>query len=260
MRIVSMGHVVFAATMIALGIMGLIMGDFTVVWQPVPNGVPARVGLAYLCAFVSVATGMGLLARRTATPAARVLLASLLLWLVVFRAPGLLGGLTVDVYWAVCKAAVMVAAAWVLYVWFASDWDRQRLDFATGHSGLRIARAPFGIAHFAYVQHTASLVPGWLPAHVAWTYFTGGAFIAAGVAVLVGVCARLAAALSTLQMGMFLLLVWIPVVAAGSITAFQWDETVVTGARTAAAWVVTDSYRGIPWLRVVTSAGRTVDG
>ena len=29
--------------------------------------------------------------------------------------------------WAACKTAVMVSAAWVLYVWFAGDRDRQRL-------------------------------------------------------------------------------------------------------------------------------------
>ena len=252
MRIASVGHAVFAATMIALGVMGLITGDFNVIWQPVANGLPAREVLVYTCAVVSVASGIGLIWQRTAAAAARVLVAYLLLWLLVFRVPGLFRSLAVDVYWATCRTAVMVAAAWVLYAWFATDWDRQRVSFATGDKGLQIARVlyglaiiPFGIAHFQYLKQTAALVPGWLPAHMAWAYFTGGTFIAAGIAVLIGVYARLAAALSTLQMAMFFALVWAPRLAAGSVTSFQRGEAIVTCALTAAAWVVADSYRGI---------------
>jgi hypothetical protein len=107
---------------------------------------------------------------------------------------------------------------------------------------------PFGLAHFQYVENTASLVPKWLPAHVALAYFTGAAFIAAGVAVPIGVWGRLAAALSALQMGTFLLLVWVPAAATRSPDRFQWGEVLVTWVLTAAGWVVADSHRGIPWL------------
>ena len=255
MRIASVGHAGFAALMIGLGVQGLITGEFTTVWQPIPRGVPAREVLAYLCALLSLASGIGLLWRRTAGLAARVLLGSLVLWLLVWRVRAVFLASLLEGSWSFADTMVMAAGTWVLFAWFATDWDRQRLGFATGEKGVRIAHVlyglgliPFGYAHFANLKGTAGLVPGWLPWRLGWAYFTGGTFITAGVAILVGVLARPAAALSALQIGLFGLLVWVPILAAGSTNAFQWMEFATTLALTAAGWVVADSYRGTPWV------------
>jgi uncharacterized membrane protein len=252
MRIASVGHALFALTLIAVGILGLVKGDFAPIWDSVPKDLPARGALAYLCALVSLGAGVGLLSRRAAALAARVLLAYLLLWLLLIKGRYIFLAPTVEGSYQSCgETAVLVAGAWVLYAWFADDWDRRHLGFATGETGVRVVTAlyglamiAFGLSHFAYAKETASLVPGWLPAHLTWAHITGAAYVAAGVAVLTGVWARLAAALSALQMGLFTLLVWVPILVAGSRDPSQWSETVLSWALTTGGWVVADSYRG----------------
>jgi hypothetical protein len=231
---------VFAVTLIALGVLGFVKGDLDATWPPAPKFLSGIVG--YVWALIYAASGIGLLWRRTVALACRVLLACLLAWLLLLRVPQLfLLHPTLLAAWGFSKTAVMAAAAWVLYVWFAGG---KGLRIATALYGL--ALIPFGLAHFVYLKETVVLVPGWLPSPAFWAYFTGAAFIAAGIAMLIGVYARLAATLSVLQLGAFALLVWVPRVAAGHLSAFQWGEVVVTVALTAAAWVVADSYKGRP--------------
>ena len=256
MRIRSVGHGIFAATVLGLGILGLVHVGFGTFAQPVPKSWPAREALDVLCSVICMAAGLGLLWQRSAASAARLLLGYFLLCMLLFDMRLIvLHPLVEVVYQNWGQTGVMVAAAWVLYAGLASDWDRRHLGFATGERGLRIARVfyglsliGFGFSHFAYLDNTTSLVPGWLPGPVFWACFTGVAYLAAGAAVLTGVWARLAASLSALQMGLFLPVVWLPVLMAGNVTAFRWGEIVGTVALTAGAWVVADSYRGMPWL------------
>jgi uncharacterized membrane protein len=250
MRIASIAHAVFAVTMIALGAAGLFHRDFLPLWNPIPVSGPAGSLLIYLSAFISLASGIGLLIKSMAVIAARLLLSTLSLWLLLFRLPNFLLEPAFRACWSVFPLVVMLAATWVLYVWFAADWDHKYLSFVGSNNGLRVARVLyglclifFGVAHFIDAKDTVSLIPHWLPGHLFWAYFTGCAFIAAGLATLFGFCSRLAVALSALQIGLFLFVVWIPIVATGSKDPFQWSETILNLALLAGAWVVADSYR-----------------
>lgn len=247
-RIASIGQVVFGVVVLALGVVGVIKPDYMPLWQA-PEHVP--LALVYLCEVVSIACGIAMLVPRTAALAARVFFGYLALWSLVFRIYDIVTGPTEFGSWDGCaEAGVIVAGAWLLYARLATDWDRKHVGFLVGETAVRIARAlygiamiPFGLAHFLYLDRTVSMVPGWLPAHLAWACLTGGAFIAAGVAILVGVWARLAAMLSVVQIGAFLVLVWIPMIANGPIDPFEWVEVGMSAALMAAGWIVAESYR-----------------
>ena len=247
---------VFALTMVGVGVLGWVRGDFVQMWQPVPKAFPAREVLIWLCAAVPLACGGGLLWRRTAGSAARLLFFYLLLWMIVFKLRFIfLAPLTEGAYQSNGENAVVVAGAWVLYVRLAARWDRRHLGFFSGAAGLRAARVlyalamiAFGLSHFFYLDLTAPLIPAWLPWHTGLAYCTGGAYLAAGLAILTGILAKPAAILSTLQMGLFTFLVWLPLAWTGTITASQWGEFTVSWVLTAAAWVVAESYRDAGWV------------
>jgi len=256
MRIASPGHLVFAILMIACGLVGFIEGKFAPIWAPVAQATPAREVLTYLCAFVALAGGVGLLLKAAAAIAARGLFIYLALWMLLFKVPVIFRAPLEEVsYQSNGESAVWVAAAWVLAIWFASDAEKQRFGFVLGDTGLRLARILYGLAliafgfsHFFYVNMTTPLVPAYLPLHDSWAYITGGCYLAAGVAIIVGLLARLAALLVLVQIALITVLVWAPMVAAGNIDAGHWQETVVSCVITAGAWVMADSYRDAPWL------------
>jgi len=257
MRIASWGHAVFAAVWIVLGFQGLLTGHLTAIWQPVPKWVSAPVGLAMFCGFISLTSGVGMLFTRIAAPATRTLLGCLLLSCVVFRLPPIFHSPAALLAWyGLAEPAVMVAGTWVLWTWFAADWDRKHLGFALGDNGVRTARViyglcmiPFGIAHFTFLERTAGMVPGWLPAHVFWAKFFGVAFVLGGLGIVLGVYARLAAALLLLQFALFNLLVWFPILS-NSKNSYDWIEFETSVAIMAGGWVVSDSYRNAKWLSV----------
>jgi uncharacterized membrane protein len=231
----------FAVTMIAIGLIGLVGGGFAPIWRPVPETAPAREGLAYLSAFVSLACGAGLLSRRTAAAAALALTIYLVIWTLLFKVPFIIRApLEEGPYQSNGENAVLIAAAWVLY----GDFAKTRTYLAS-ELGVRIAwllyglaLIAFGFSHFVYLSMTAPLVPSWLPSPMFWAYLTGGIYLATGVAIASGLARRLGALLAAVQITLITLLVWGPMVLAGPVSPMHWQETIVSWALTAGAWVL----------------------
>ena len=241
MHLKTASRLFFAMTMIAIGVIGLLSGSFAPIWQPVPETVPARQALAYMSNILAVGSGAGLLMKRTAALAAFVLLACLLVWTALFKVPFIIRAPLEEVsYQSNGENAVLIAAAWVLYAQYA-----KAPKFPAGNLGVRIAYILYGLAlvalgfsHFVYLNMTAPIVPGWLPDAVFWAYLTGSIYLASGLAVATGLGARQGALAAAMQITLITLLVWGPMLVAGNMSAMHWQETVVSRALTAGAWVM----------------------
>lgn len=248
MRTVAASRVVFALVLI-----GLVNGTFGPGWDPVPASMPVSQMFAYFSDLVYIGCGVGMLLRPTADFAARVLFVCLLLWLLLLRLPWLAIDPQVGTWWPASSTSVILGAAWTIYASPATEWDRTRVGFIVGGTGIRIARTlfgigliPLGLAHFIYLEATAPLVPAWMGRPVFWSYFTGAAFIAAGLAIIFGILPRFAAALVALQIGLLTVMVWLPRIFEGVMTAFQWNEFFVSILLTTCAAIVAQGLTATP--------------
>src|ERR1700742_942218 len=83
----------------------------------------------------------------------------------------------------------------------------------SGRFLLALPMIVFGIEHFVFTKFVATLVPGWIPWHMFWTYFVGVALIASGIAIIARRQAYLAAVLLGGMIFLFVLLCHIPILA-----------------------------------------------
>lgn len=236
----------FAAIMVAIGIWGLTALRFVAIWAPGIQPPQLRIPMVIVCSLFSIVTGAGLLWPRSAPIAARLLLGFLCLWLVWCKGVALVRAPTVLASWeSLGETAVVMSATWAAAQPIAELKDRSFSPFL--RRGPRVlygaAMIAFGASHLAYARLTASLVPAWLPWHWAWVYFTAATYIAAGLALLGGLFATLAASLSTVQMALFGVLVWLPRIVEGARDPDTLNEAAISFALAASGWVLTTALK-----------------
>jgi uncharacterized membrane protein len=237
-----------AIGLIGLGVLGLCVGDFAMVWQPVAPWFPARTALAYVAGALMVACGASLLFRATSAWAVRILLPYLIVWQLlklpsIFVAPKLEA-----VYLGFGELAVLLAGGLTLFARLG-DVQAPWLAWATGDRGVRIARyyfgvwiIPIGLSHLIYTKETVELVPAWLPYRIGWAYLTGAGQIASGLGVLFGVLPRLAAWAEAGQITLYTLLIWLPAIFVSPRARLPWTALWISWTIGAAAWVVAQNF------------------
>lgn len=239
----SSGIILLAIAITGLGVLAVASGDFAMVWQPVPPGLPGRELLAYLFGVAALVAGPGLLWARTRALAAGVVVSYLLLWLVLLRLPAVVASPWDAGAWlGLGENTVMLAGSLVLVIRLSGT------SLRAARTLLALALLACGQGHFYFLKETAAAVPAWLPGHTVWAAATGAGFVAAAAGILFSICPRLAATLVTAMVGSFAALVWAPDVLVRPTDRFHWTGLIVSLVITAGAWLVAETYQGMPWL------------
>jgi uncharacterized membrane protein len=72
----------------------------------------------------------------------------------------------------------------------------------------------YGYVHFLYTKPISTLVPGWIPGHVFWTYFAGAMLICSGIAIIFRIKLKLVATLLGTMIFIWLIILHTPLAVA----------------------------------------------
>src|SRR5580658_2065865 len=110
-----------------------------------------------------------------------------------------------QVIWSYSVGGAVLAIGLVA-IFISGDWQRARgFDklILFGPVFYASPLAAFGTEHFTLIAGMVSMVPPWIPWHSFWVYLVGACFIAAGLSLVTGIYARLAASLLGLTFFLF---------------------------------------------------------
>jgi uncharacterized membrane protein YphA (DoxX/SURF4 family) len=228
----------YAFGAILLGLVTFYFGEFALQWQPVPKNIGMHTQLVYASGALLAVGGAALLARPWERWGALLLAAFYGLWVVALHLPNALASAGHIGAWN-GPAEITFASMGALAL-FASGAGNLRHPLSlTARLLAGVAELVFGLAHFNYIDFTATFVPAWIPpSQVFWAWATGAGHFAAGLALVSGIQARLAATLLAGMMGSFVLLVHVPRVLANPHKHEEWIMLAMSSTLTGSAWLI----------------------
>lgn len=239
----DLGRRIFGFAALLIGAIGLWFGQLAGVWQPTPDFAEHWNWFPYLVAAGFIVGGVAVQWRRTEALGGSLLAALFafftLMWvkriLLLPLVFGTWGGAAEQLAMALPGLFIALHASW------RGRWKKKPV-LEVSRILFGVCAIAFGLNHFFNLDGTSDMVPGWIPpAKQFWAIATGVADVAAGLAIVGGILAPLAARLLTLMFGSFLLFVWLPTLIGNPTDHIAWAGTAITLGLVGAACVMADA-------------------
>lgn len=238
-NLIKAGRLFFAICIAGLAGQQLYFGDFRPVLVPAFARFPGEIVLVYLLSAALLAAAAAIMLDKHARTMSLLLGFVFLILFVFCQVPYELwvdpAGKSLGVWSGALKESALAGSAFIVAgsypVAAGADgwgngqersgadpsWSKKPVLIATlealipvGPIFYSVTMIVFGIDHFLYEEFVQSLVPGWIPGALFWTYFAGAALIAAGVGIITRIQLRLAALLLGIAIFTWFIVLHIP--------------------------------------------------
>ncbi len=161
MRIVGLGHGLFAIAGAGLAVLSLTYRDFAPIWRPLPAWIPWRETWVYGSGLLVLGASAGLWFARTALPSALMIGTYLAVWAVTRAAPVVFKPLSVGSWYGLCEALGPLLGAWILYATLRWPSRVPETPLIASERAVRAAQVLFGTLEALMMSLFGLLV--WVP-------------------------------------------------------------------------------------------------
>jgi hypothetical protein len=231
-----LGRVAYGLGVAALGGEMVVTRSFRAELMPMPGWLPARAALACVIGVAGVAAGLAIVDGRPARRVARGVTGAMWLSTLALLIPQLLANLRDAGAWTCVFEAIAIGGGGAVLGWPERP--------ALGRIAFGASLPVFAVLHHLFRDYIVSVLPSWLPGNgLCWTYFTAAAHLAAGLSLVTGVLARLAAILAGIMFGTWVVVLHAPRIATTPSSSDEWTSGLIALAMCGGAWLIADARR-----------------
>jgi uncharacterized membrane protein len=246
---IKTGKLFFGVSVLAIGIIHIVNGNFPVGLMPVVASLPARPLFAYLTGILIIVAGALILTKKYEREGAILSGIIFLLSLILVDVPKIIINIKSPDWWTVVFEIFSFFSGALILAGIVSIsksfYNPRRKLWLTGSYIFAIALIIFGAQHYMYAQFIATLIPKWIPGSNIWPYIIMVAFIAAGLSIIIQKQVDLSAALLSLMFFLWVCIVHLPRVIANIKTEPEWTSMFVALAMSGIALFISGSATGL---------------